>query len=241
MTRGSTPRPAPARVPRELVDAFAELADTVYAGDSADDVLHNVCVLAPLLVPGCDHATVMTRRGRRFETTAASDEIGRSIDVAECELKDGPCVDAIVEAAPQLLADLSTDGPWPTLRAWILAHTPVRGAMAYRLLTDSTKLGALNLFSDTAGAFNAHSADIAAIVAAFASVAATAASEHQRAEDLRTGLHSNREIGKAIGLLMAFHGISDEEAFEVLRRHSQETNVRVAEVAGRLVAHHNRR
>lgn len=241
MTSGSTPVPASMRVPRELVDAFARLADTVYAGDSAGDVLVNVCAVAPLVVPGCDHATVMTRRHNRFETVAASDEIGRRIDAAECDLRDGPCVDAIAEDTPQLLTDLSVDGPWPTLRAWVLAHTPVRGAMAYRLLTDETKIGALNLFSDTAGAFDAHSAGIAAIVAAFASVAARAANEHRRAEDLRAGLESNREIGKAIGLLMALHHISDEEALDVLRRHSQETNVRVAEVAGQLVAHHNRR
>lgn len=228
-------------VPRELVDAFGKLAGTVYAGESTGDVLVNICNLAPLVVPGCDHATVMIRRHDRFETAAASDEIGRRIDAAERDLRDGPCVDAIIEDAPQLLADLSVDGPWPTLRTWALAHTPVRGAMAYRLLTEHTKVGALNLFSDTAGAFTTHSADIAAVVAAFASVATVAANEHRRAEDLRAGLDSNREIGKAVGLLMAFHHISDEEALEVLRRHSQETNVRVAEVASRLVAHHNRR
>lgn len=241
MTTGPTPGPAPARVPRELVDAFAELAGTVYGADTTEDILANVCTVAPLLIPGCDHATVMTRRHERFGTIAASDEIGRRIDATERELSDGPCEDAIVEDAPQLVADLTADGPWPTLRVWILANTPVRGAMAYRLVSEDTKLGALNLFSDTAGAFTSHSADIAAIVAAFASVAATAASEHRQAEHLRAGLESNREIGKAIGLLMAFHGITDEEAFDVLRRHSQETNVRVAEVADRLVALHNRR
>lgn len=241
MTNGPTDRHESARVPKELTDAFAELAETVYVGDSPDDVLGNVCTAAPLVVPGCDHATVMSRRNEGFETIAASDEIGRRIDQAELDLMDGPCVDAIIEHTPQLLSDLSTDGPWPKLRAWVLTNTPVRGAMAYRLLTVESKVGALNLFSDTAGAFTADSADFAAIFAAFASVAITAANEHRHASDLRAGLESNREIGKAIGLLMAFHGITDEEAFEVLRRHSQETNVRVAEIADRLVAHHNRR
>jgi transcriptional regulator with GAF, ATPase, and Fis domain len=241
MTTGPNDGLEPARVPKELGDAFADLADMVYAGDSIDDVLGNVCLAAPLAVPGCDHASVMIRRHGRLATAAASDDIGRRIDQAERELEDGPCVDAIAEHAPQLVADLSTDGPWPTLRAWIVANTPVRGAMAYRLLTAETKVGALNLFSDTAGVFAADSADVAAIFAAFASVAVTAANEHEQAKDLRAGLESNREIGKAIGLLMAFHGIGDEEAFQVLRRHSQETNVRVAEIAHRLIAHHNKR
>ncbi|HEX6446419.1 MAG TPA: GAF and ANTAR domain-containing protein [Streptosporangiales bacterium] len=241
MTIGPTDAPEPARVPKELASAFAELADRVYAGDTTDDVLTNVCEAAPLVVPGCDHATVMVRRHKRLITAAASDEIGRRIDQAERELEDGPCVDAIIEHTPQLVADLADDGPWPTLREWILTNTPVRGAMAYRLMTAETKIGALNLFSDTPGVFTADSADVAAIFAAFASVAVTAADEHGQAKDLRAGLESNREIGKAIGLLMAFHGITDEEAFEVLRRHSQETNVRVAEIADQLVDHHNRR
>jgi transcriptional regulator with GAF, ATPase, and Fis domain len=240
MTIVPTPGPTPARIPRELAEAFAELARTVYAGDSTDDVLDNVCEAAPLVVPGCAHATVMALRNGRFETAAANDEIGRRIDGAERELEDGPCVDAIVEQVPQVVPNLAADGPWPTLRAWVLTNTPVRGAMAYRLFTAESKVGALNLFSDTAGAFTPDSADVAAIFAAFASVAVTAASEHKLAKDLRAGLESNREIGKAIGLLMALHNITDEEAFEVLRRHSQETNTRVAEIADRLLEHHNR-
>jgi AmiR/NasT family two-component response regulator len=58
---------------------------------------------------------------------------------------------------------------------------------------------------------------------------------------MRAGLESNREIGKAVGLLMAFHKINDEDAFGLLRKASQDLNLKVAEVARRVVAHHNTR
>ena len=48
-----------------------------------------------------------------------------------------------------------------------------------------------------------------------------------------------RDIGKAVGLLMAFHKISDTEAFDLLRKASQDMNIKLAEVAREVVAHHN--
>ena len=59
-----------------------------------------------------------------------------------------------------------------------------------------------------------------------------------RRETLRDGLQSNREIGKAVGLLMAFHQISDDDAFGMLRKASQDMNIKLADVARQVVDHH---
>jgi AmiR/NasT family two-component response regulator len=48
---------------------------------------------------------------------------------------------------------------------------------------------------------------------------------------LRRGLASSRAIGKAIGMLMVLNDVSDDEAFDILRRTSQDSNVKVADVA----------
>ena len=70
-------------------------------------------------------------------------------------------------------------------------------------------------------------------------IALTAASEHQGASTLRAAVNSNREIGKAVGLLMATHGLSADDAFDMLRGASSNLNLRLAEVARRLVEQHN--
>lgn len=220
---------------------FARLADFVYAPGGVEDVFAELCRTAPMVVPGCNHASVMLRRDGRFSTVAASDEVAREIDQAELTLGDGPCVDAITEEAAQIDADLTDGSPWPRLAAWVLANTPVRGMLGYRLLVDETKVGALNVFSDTPGALTTAAADQAAVFAAFTAVAARAASHREGVETLRHGLSSNREIGKAVGLLMAFHKVSDDEALSLLRKTSQDLNIKLTDVAREVLDHHRSR
>ena len=220
---------------------FARLADFVYAPGGVENVFAELCRAAPMVVPGCDHASVMLRRDGRFGTVAASDDVARQIDQAELMLGDGPCVDAITEEAAQIDGDLTDGSPWPRLAAWVLANTPVRGMLGYRLMVDETKVGALNNFSDTPGALTTAAADQAAVFAAFTAVAARAASHREGVETLRHGLSSNREIGKAVGLLMAFHKINDEEAFSLLRKTSQDLNLKLADVAREILDHHRSR
>ena len=111
----------------------------------------------------------------------------------------------------------------------------------FRLRQEGQRVGALNVFSDTAGALTEHSLDQAIMLTAFASVTLAALERGEEATTLRRGLESNREIGKAVGLLMAMHDIDDDRAFEMLAKVSQEMNVKVAEVAAQVVAHHRAR
>ena len=137
-------------------------------------------------------------------------------------------------------ADLLDGSPWPRLAERVLATTPVRGMAGFRLLVGDQRSGALNLFSDTPGGLDAASVDQGIVLASFVTVALLAAHERKTATTLRDGMASNREIGKAIGLMMAFHKISDDEAFAMLRKASQDMNIKLSEVARRVVDHHNK-
>ena len=110
----------------------------------------------------------------------------------------------------------------------------------FRLRAGEQKTGALNLFSDTAGGLTAEAVDQGIVLAAFITVALVASHERKAAETLKAGLQSNREIGKAMGLMMAFHKITDDEAFEMLRKASQDMNIKLSEVARQVVEHHNK-
>ena len=218
---------------------FSDLASLVYASDDYTEVFDAVVRAAPRLVRGCDHASLMIRRDGRYVTASASDDIAALIDSFELELGEGPCLDAIIDEAVFHDADLTDGSPWPRLTARVLAETPVRGMAGFRIIVDEKKTGALNLFSEEAGALDQHSIDQGIVLASFVSVAMLAADERQAANTLRDGLRSNREIGKAIGLMMAFHKISDAEAFDMLRVASQEMNIKLSEVARQVVEHHN--
>lgn len=233
----------PSPFPPELLTTFRAVAEIVYSGESYDSVYEALCRSAVDFVDGSDHASLMLRRnGRngRNQTVAASDEVARGIDEMERELGEGPCLDAIDESEPDthLCSDLTTGSQWPKLAAKILATTDVKGMAGFRMRQDGQKVGALNVFSDTAGALTDHSLEQAIMLTAFASVAMAALDRGEEAATLRRGLESNREIGKAIGLLMAMHDIDDDQAFQMLSKVSQELNVKLAKVASQVIAHH---
>ena len=222
-------------------DALGALSRIIYASEDFQEVFGAIVMAAVRLVDGCDHASIMQRgRDGRYQTAVSTDDIARTIDKLEQLHQEGPCLDAIVEDAPQFEDDLSDPNTrWPALAEQVVRETPVRSAAGFRIVVGGEKIGALNLFSDRVGGINGHSIDQAIILAAFASVAVSALHDRREARTLAAGLESNREIGKAVGLLMAFHKINDTAAFDLLRKASQDMNIKLAEVAREVVGHHN--
>lgn len=225
----SRPVTDPARV-------FTALAGIVNNGCSPEEMYAAICVAATLTVPGCDHASLLVGGDGSYRTGAATDDVARMIDQLEQALRLGPCVDAIeMDAGPQLVADLTACGRWPALVERVIAETAVRGAIGLRLPVDRDNVASLNLFSDTPHGFGAKSLQRATVLAAFGTVATNAVALGEDAAGLRRALVSNREIGKAVGMLMMLDDVSDDDAFDTLRRSSQGTNVKLVDIAAEVV------
>jgi transcriptional regulator with GAF, ATPase, and Fis domain len=224
----------------DLPGVFTSLADIARGASTPKEMYAAICVAATLTIPGCDHASLMIRHNGAFSTAAVSDNVARHIDKLELALGSGPCLDAIEERTTQIETNLTSDSRWPDLSSRVLADTPVRGALSVQLPVDRARIGALNLFSDTAHAFDERSIRQALVLGAFATVATNAVAQLEDAASLRRGLATSREIGKAIGMLMVMNDASDDDAFDVLRRTSQVTNVKLADVAADVVRTRNR-
>ncbi len=228
--------------PHEQADparVFATLSKMIYVGATFEEVYQHLVDTAPVVVTGCDHASLMLTGRDGYHTAAASDDVARHVDALEREVGEGPCVDAIDDEAGQIDADIAHESTWPRLAERVLAETSVRGMAGFRIVVDGKKIGALNLFSDTAGAFQ-DGADQGAILAAFASLALSSVAKQEKADSLLAGLESNREVGKAVGLLMAAHKIGSDAAFEVLRKASNDMNMKLVEVAREVVGNAER-
>jgi transcriptional regulator with GAF, ATPase, and Fis domain len=226
---------APGGPTADPATVFAALAEIIYQGSDATQMYAAICVAATLIVPGCDHASLLVKRNDRYVTVGASSKLANHVDDLERRANDGPCIDAIEEETPQIEPDLTKPNQWPNFAARLVEETPVRGAMGFRLLIDKRKAAALNLFSETPNQFDSEAAGRAAVLAAFASVAINAIAQGEDASSLRRGLLSNREIGKAVGMLMMLHSLGENEAFDLLRRHSQSLNIKLADVARRVI------
>lgn len=113
----------------------------------------------------------------------------------------------------------------------------VRSALAYRLtsVADPELIAGLNLYSDVTGAFDEHTQWAGTLLAMHAAWAVSMEVSRQRAENLEVALRSNREIGTAIGVLMAQHKLTRDQALELLRLASQDSNRKLAEIATEVV------
>jgi AmiR/NasT family two-component response regulator len=93
-------------------------------------------------------------------------------------------------------------------------------------------VGALNLYSPQPEGFDAETRGEGLAFAAQAAVALRSARNEQH---LRAAMVSHNLIGQAQGILMERFKVTAEQAFAVLTRVSQQSNVKLRDVAQRLI------
>jgi GAF domain-containing protein len=217
---------------QELAEAFAQIARNLLIETTPERTGARIVVAAVHTVPGCNHAGIsLVHRHGRIDTTAASDDIAAAVDTIQYELGQGPCLDAIRDHESYLISDLTMEDRWPSFSRRVTKEISIRSMLSFRLFVGDDTLGALNLYSGEVDAFDEEGRAVGAILAAHAAVAMSTARDRERAEHLERAVKSNREIGMAMGVVMASGLQTPEQAFDVLRRASQRLNVKLRDVA----------
>jgi hypothetical protein len=83
--------------------------------------------------------------------------------------------------------------------------------------------------------FASGDADLLEADAGFADLVREACEQRERADNLEVALGSARTIGIAIGILVARHNLTPDEAFDELRRVSQARRRKVRDIADEMV------
>jgi len=210
---------------------LASMARDLLAQDSVDATLERITASATELVAGCDAAGIMVLQGSQVKTLAPTDPLVVRSDQLQERLCEGPCFDVAHTSQQERvlrIADLTGEHTcWPAYapRAHELG---VGSMMGFLLFTEDEDLGALNLYSREPGAFTEASERAGWLLASHAAVAFASARTHAQMERAVATRHA---IGEAMGILMGRHRVSEEQAFDVLRRYSQQNNVKLREVA----------
>lgn len=216
----------------ELAAWFAEMGRELLSRSDVADTLHETCRLAVAAIDACQSAGVsQLHRGQRIETPAATTETVEQLHTLQYELNNGPCVDAAWRHHTVRIDDMTRDQRWPRF-ADKAAKLGVRSMLCFQLFTHKDTLGALNLFSDTPHAFDDHDTDLGLI---FASHAAIALAGAQTEADLQSAVSTRQHIGEAVGILAERHDLTTHDAFRMLARASQHHNIRLRDLATRLV------
>ena len=209
-------------------EVFAEVARSLLAQEDVQQTLQRIVDLAVETLDGCDHAGVTFVRGKRFSTPASSSDVPPKVDAIQYETGEGPCLDAIREHEVFRTGDLGRETRWPRFSARAQRETGVTSMLSFRLFVDGDTLGALNLYSKSADAFDDEAQIYGSIFAAHAAVALSSALHDEQMEE---ALQSRDLIGQAKGILMAREGVDADQAFDMLRRASQRVNKKLRDVA----------
>jgi GAF domain-containing protein len=211
----------------------ASVARQLSAEDGVPLTLQRAVDLAAQHLDGQVYASVSLVRARRHvDTPASSDERATRADHLQYELAQGPCLDAIWEQDTFAIDDMTTEDRYPQWSRRVHEDTGIRSSLSLQLFTTATSLGALNLYSPHPAAFDDQGRAEALIFAAHAAIALQRA---QTEEHLRSALLTRLVIGQAEGILMERFGLDATRAFETLQRVSQHSNVKLRDVAQRLV------
>jgi hypothetical protein len=220
-----------------LAMVFADIAEQLYDADSFDDVLSRIAEAAVSTIAGCRMASVTLCERSEYRTAASTDPAATTVDQAQYQSLEGPCVDAV--DAAMVYAQSFPDERWPTLASHP-TESGIQSALSCRLAAASSGnadsgSGSLNSYGVTPDAFNDTAQEIGLILAAHASVAARAVDDRSTLQslgrDLQQALLSRDVIGQAKGILMERLKITPEDAFDLLRRSSQQLNIKLREVA----------
>jgi hypothetical protein len=199
-----------------------------------ETVLGQIVASAVQTVPGAWGGGITRFDKAVVGTGHATSEDIRRLDQLQCELGQGPCVTAVdhpTASGVVLAHDLASR---PDLDRWPrFAPTAVRegypSSMSVQVPTRSRDhRAALNLYSREAHTFTEQACLVAGLFATQASLVLYGA---ERAAGYEQALDTRDVIGRAKGILIERFKIDDDQAFEMLITSSQETNLKLVDVA----------
>lgn len=212
-------------------DEFAEMALQLHRGESVDETVELI-TQAALKAVGAAAASVAFFGKGGAETAAATDPALRAFDAVAFELGEGPALEARGGRNEILVDDTHSEKRWPTW-AERMAQAGIRSVLCVGMSAPERDIGVLTLYDSRPQVFELDDAAVAADLARHAAVALAAA---RRAENLGIAIDARKLVGQAQGILMERFGLTADQAFSVLLRYSQDKNIKLRDVAAKLIA-----
>jgi GAF domain-containing protein len=216
---------------QDLALRMAELARSI-ALSSVDEVFADVTATAKELIPGVDLAGILlVGKAGTFDTVAPTSDLMFQLDKLQMSWLEGPCVEAALVETIVRTDDFSHESRWPNYSPAVL-ELGVRSGLSFKLYTADRTAGALNLFAFEPNVWDTEAETVGMVLAAHAAAAILAS---RQSDQLQSALSTRDRIGQAKGIIMERFGIDDVRAFAMLRQLSQDGNIKLGDVAQRVI------
>ena len=225
-------------------EAIEGLRDLFAAEEPLDDISARVAQTALAAIPYADAVSITALAWPDARTTASTHERALELDRHQYASGRGPCLEAAWQRAPVRAAIGDVDQRWPEFveaarREGINASLSVPLLIGARDEKQQELLGSLNIYSETASAFDPFDAQLMRLYTSAAGQAISNAGRWQDSRDtvmqLETALRSRSDIDMAKGALIALHGCDPGGAFGRLVAESQRRNIKVRDLAVELL------
>jgi GAF domain-containing protein len=233
----------------DLRVGLSGIADIVAGARTVDQILQKIAELAVLAIPGAHGAgvtVIRTHDGARARPAwAVTADFVRDTDMVQYhEFAEGPCITCMRSRRAAVSGSLGSDSRWPRFGGRV-ARMGVHSVLALPLVVGDELVGAIDSYARGRDAFADHAVKLGMQFAGPAAVsvynAQLLAGARERTTQLQHALETRAVIDQAIGILRSRSGVSADDAFERLKRMSQEENVKLHLVAEALVEEAARR
>ncbi len=211
---------------------MAELSRNLPAQPTLDTILAEVTAAAVSLIPGVDTAGILLlEKGGKFRSLATTSDLPEQLDILQMTFDEGPCVQAALADTVVRTDDFRVETRWPQYSPAVV-EIGVLSGLSFKLYTADRTAGALNLFGFQETTWSADDETVGSVLAAHAAAAIIAT---QTQSQLTAALLSRDRIGQAKGIIMERFSVDAVRAFNMLRQLSQEGNVKLTEIAARVI------
>jgi|SRR5579875_346524 len=215
-----------------VLDAYRSLAEDIRATDTNDAAMKALTSACLRLVPDAAAAAVTSVNKDGYQTLAPTGDLAVDVDRIQFDVGSGPCIDAAEQQTVFQTDDLRSDERWPEFGRRAAEETGVLSMLAFRLfLEDDEQPAALNLYSTKPEAFDEIAQMTGLAAATYGAELITSRRRHIEVAQLKQAVRTNRDIGAAIGVVMARYNATRDQAFDLLRMASQNSHRKLVDVA----------
>ena len=222
-------------VPRDSFDRMHRVTKLLATQRTLPAKLEAVVALVERTTPNCDAAGIMLLIDGEPSTAAVSDRLAVEIDLVQYTNTEGPCLSAMRTGHVIRIQVLASDSRFTRFAPGALDHR-IESVLSIPLITRGEVVGALNLYSHVADAFDDATEDTVRPMADYAAEAIGTSPLYASAIDMVEGLVETMEgsalVNRAVGVIMAGEHRTGEQALDRLRELARASGETLPAVAG---------
>jgi GAF domain-containing protein len=181
--------------------------------------LEAVTALSKVLIDGCDAAGIAMQVHGEARSLATTDRVALEVDLVQYATGEGPCLTAIAESRPIRIDLVEESDQWQHFSPGAVDRG-IESVLSLPIRAADTTVGALNLYSKAADAFDDEAARCGQVLADYAGEAIRTSPLYAYSLDLvdevLDELATSELVNTAVGLLMERNRVDSEAALRVL-------------------------